>query len=381
MPKTDKSALREVLESIRDGTPPAEGISEAAAAAGPAATAEPAAVAALSEGQASVRQAIAEGNLAAELAKPDVKAKAIRWVKGMGSPGAEEVADLLAMFRADVIADADLLEAVLKHTAITREEAEATASFKKLPAFKRKQILDKYRMSPEAAAKLVEDEDKAKGERFLSSEYRIVNPLLAALEELGVDPAVHQSPDYDYRPIEARLIQVWKRIAIARGSSPVTVETWDGDNLKETYGVVRSMARVWDKYEVPDIPGGAVTRGDTGAFMYAAYPFLDPKTQGYPDGELAFSKTITWPGVMSTTVGDPKDHNFIQAKSFIWKLQARAPHKGRIIGSINPAEQEVTFPVGSKVIIEKLIVRVHDKTLHAAEFGSVADVIALARLE
>ncbi len=364
------NALLDDAEQMMAG-PSAAASSAASAAAAPA----------LPEGQARVRQAIADGTLAAELAKPEVKSKVVEWAKGMSSAGPADIADLLAVFRADVIADADLLDATLKHTTISREEAEATASFKKLPAFKRKQILDKYRETPQAAAQRVEDEDKAKGERFLSSEYRIVNPLLAALEELGVDPAAHQMPDYDYRPIEAKLMAAWKRIAIARGSSPVTVETWDGDNLKETYGVIRSMARVWDKYEAPEIPGGAVTRGDTGAFMYGAYPFLDPVKQGYPDGELALAKTITWPGVMSTTVGNPKDHNFIQAKSFIWKFQTRTPHKGRIIGSINPAEQEVTFPVGSRVVIEKLIVRVHDKTLHAAEFGSVAEVIALARLE
>lgn len=80
---------------------------------------------------------------------------------------------------------------------------------------------------------------------------------------------------------------------------------------------------------------------------------------------------------MSTTVGDPTEHNFISSKSFIWKIHLGGKHDGHTIGDINPSEQEVIFPVGVQITVEKLIVRVDDKTLQSGYFGSNAEVIAI----
>jgi len=143
--------------------------------------------------------------------------------------------------------------------------------------------------------------------------------------------------------------------------------------------MIRSMARVWDKYEMPEVPNGALTRGDIGPHLYGKYSVLDPRKMKYKDGENSVSLDITWPGVMSTTIGNPKDHNFVQKKTFIWRFTVGKKHSGRSIGTINPSEQEVTFPVGSKIHIDKLIVRLNDKSFREAEFGNNAEVIAIAR--
>lgn len=335
----------------------------------------------LPAGRAKVREGLAEGKLAGMLGDPATKREVLDWVGTLKSPDIDTVDELVAVFRTDAISDLKLLEAVLQHSKIERSEVEKMPSVMKLPAFRRTQIIDKYRETEQQKAQRRETEDKGKGERFLSSEYRIVNPLLAAFDALKVDPTVHQSPDYDYTPLQGKLLKEWRRIAVERGAGKDMVETWDFDKMKETYGVIRSMARVWDKYEMPEIPGGAVSRGDTGAHMFSAYPQLDPRKIPLADGEHAVSINLTWPGVMSTTVGDPKDHNFIQAKTFIWRFKVDPKHKGRSIGTINPSEQEVTFPVGTKIHVEKLVVRLVDKSLMSSEFGTNAEVIAIAKIQ
>ena len=92
------------------------------------------------------------------------------------------------------------------------------------------------------------------------------------------------------------------------------------------------------------------------------------------------SISLTWPGVMSTTLGKPTEHNYVQSKSFVWSFTPGTPCVGRIIGDINPSEQEITFPVGVSVKIKKLIIRKVDKTLKAGEFGDKAEIIAVADL-
>ena len=338
----------------------------------------------LPEGHQLVRKAMVDGNLAEKATDPKWVRKVDAWLRSL--PDEVDIDtrdDVVGLFKLDQIKSLELLDAALKRTTedeVSRDDVEDMGTFQGLPKFKRGQVLDKYRETPEMKRERKKREDMAKGERFLSSEYRSINPLLAAFENLGVDPTVHSSPDYDYGKIKSKLLVEWRKVAVERGADKELTDTWDLDKLAETYEFVRAMARVWDDYEQPEIKGNTVTRGDTGRFMFTAYPILDPEKNNYPDGVVNVSATITWPGMMSTTVGDPKEHNFITAKTFIWKFTVASDHPGRIIGSINPSEQEVTFPVGVKVNIKQLIVRRVDKSFQSGEFGANAEVIAIASL-
>lgn len=234
----------------------------------------------------------------------------------------------------------------------------------------------------EAQRKLVPiNEDCQAGENYLSGDYKRVGPLMAAFEELKVDPARHNDLEYSYDDIEGKLVERWKRIAVERSLVPPSgVEGWDKTELASTYEIVRKIARSWDAYPVPEIPGNRLARGDIAENLFANYPALDVVKKDLPDGEHAVSVDITWPSLMSTTVGDPVTHNFIEKKSFVWAFTVKQPCPGRIIGENNPSEQEVTFAPGVRVHVSQLIVRREDKTLQASTYGQNAMVIAVAEL-
>lgn len=225
------------------------------------------------------------------------------------------------------------------------------------------------------------NQDCIAGENYLSGDYKRVGTLMAAFEKLGVDPALHNDPSYDYSSIKGKLLVLWKQIAVERKVVPESaVENWDEQSLDDSYEIVRKIARSWDAYPVPTIPGNRVARGDIAANMAANYAELDIEKKDLADGEHAVNISLTWPSLMSTTVGDPARHNFISEKTFVWSFTVKQPCPGRIIGENNPSEQEVTFAPGVKVKINRLIVRRGDKTLEAATYGSNAIVIALAEL-
>jgi hypothetical protein len=330
-------------------------------------------------GQQAVRDA--GSGLAQVLGNPQTKKNVLTWLKSVSSGASSETQkDVLAVFNAQVIKDATVLEAVLKVTTLSRSEIQSMPAFKFLPPFKANQLLDTYRPDEEIERQKQIAADKAVGEQFLSSSYRLINPLLAAFDFLKVDPSLHTSGGYDYEPIKDNLLKAWKRIAVERKYAvQQDVEGWDYDAIANTYKNITAIQRSWENFDKPEIPGGVVARGDS-AVMYTAYPVLDPRKNNYKDGEVTVSGTITWPGIMSTTVGDPKQHGFIQAKTVIWCFNVDSVNAGRSIGSINPSEQEVTFPLGVKVVLQKLIVRVNDKTIQQGDFGSVAELIAFAKL-
>ncbi len=358
----------------------------------------------MEEGRQLVRKAMVDGDLHDKITNPKF-AKAVKaWLDGVGDePDFDTKDDIIGLFQED------LIEGVLKkrkkgflqsssqkamdtlfdsalgltdESELPREEIESMSAYLAMGKSKRQRILDKYRETDEEKQARLIREDKARGETYLSSGYRSINPLLAAFDALKVDPSVHRSPDYNYTAIQSKLLLKWREIAQARGmADKKATDAWDLVLMAETYEFVRAMARVWDDFKVPDIPGNAVARGDTGRFMYAAYPALDPTKNGLGDGEHSVGITITWPSIMSTTMGDPKEHNFITAKTFIWKFSVTDGHPGRVIGTNNASEAEVTFPVGVTVSINKLVIRTgDDKSLKAGEFGSTAEVIAYARL-
>ena len=332
-------------------------------------------------GRQKLRDARGRGAIAGELAGAPVKKEVLAWVTGIKSgASSEECADLMDLFTSQAIKDASILEAVMKCTPLTREQIMVMPAYLALPAFRAKKLLDQYRPDEEEERAKQKQADKAEGEQFLSSGYRIINPLLAAFDALHVDPSVHRAGDYDYTPIKDKLLENWKRIAVERKySDEGSAELWDEVLMADTYRKIRAIQRAWDDYEMPVIDGGTVVRGDTVA-MYSAYPVMDPRKNAYPDGVVKVSGSITWPGIMSTTVGEPKSHGFVQAKTVIWRFSVDPKHAGRSIGSINPSEQEVTFPLGVSVVLDHLIVRVNDKTIEQGEFGAVAEVIAFAKL-
>jgi hypothetical protein len=350
----------------------------------------------LPEGHRAVRQGLVQGDFATRVTDKTFVAQVQKWIKELGDePSIEAKEDLIGMFKADIVEGVTnpgskdlmftLLDQALKHSRpdqVSREEVEGMGSFKAMPGHRRTQILNKHRETEEQAAARKIEEDKGRGETYLSSGYRMINPLLAAFDALGVDPSNHRDPEYNFNSIQDKVLEKWREIAVQRNMADQGMaDTWDRKALHDTYENVRAMARVWDKFTVPEIPGGVVARGDIARHLYGNYPALDPSKNGLGDGEHAVSVQITWPGIMSTTLGDPKSHNFIQAKSFIWRFSVADGHPGRIIGANNPSEQEVTFPVGVKVSISKLIIRTgEDKSLKSSEFGSTAEVIAYATL-
>lgn len=333
----------------------------------------------LPPGQQAVRNA--GSGLAQALGNAQTKKDVLTWLRSVASGASSDTQrDVLAVFNAQIIKDATVLEAVLKVTTLSRSELQSMPAFKFMPPFKANQLLDTYRPDPEIERQKQIAADKAVGEQFLSSGYRLINPLLAAFDSLKVDPSLHRGGGYDYEPIKEKLLKEWKRIAVERKYAvQEDVEGWDYEAIANTYKNITAIQRSWDNFDTPEIPGGVLSRGDT-AVMYTAYPVLDPRKSNYKDGEVAVSATITWPGIMSTTVGDPKQHSFIQAKTVIWRFNVDTVNAGRSIGTINPSEQEVTFPLGVKVVLQKLVVRVNDKTIQQGDFGDVAEVIAFAKL-
>jgi hypothetical protein len=287
---------------------------------------------------------------------------------------------VLAVFYAQVLKEGKVLEAVLRVTSLSRSEIQSMPAFAFIPKFAANSLLDKYRPDEEIERQKQLAADKAVGEQFLSSGYRLINPLLAAFDALKIDPTSHKGEGFDYDSIKVDLLKQWKKIAVDRKyANTEDVDSWDYESMASTYKNITAIQRSWEKFEKPEIPGGVVARGDS-AVMYTAYPILDPHKNNYKDGEVSVSGTITWPGIMSTTVGDPKSHSFITAKTVIWRFNVDPQNAGRSLGSINPSEQEVTFPLGVKVVLQKLIVRVNDKTIQQGEFGSVAELIAFAKL-
>lgn len=276
--------------------------------------------------------------------------------------------------------DLPSLEEFLKTTALSREAVQKLLKSANLPKFRMMNLLDKYKPDFEIERGKRVADDKARGEQYLTSGYRRINPLLAAFDALNVDPSVHTGEGYDYLAIKDRLLEQWKKIAIDRRyADEGTVDSWDEATMADVYKDITAIQRSWNEFEMPNIPGGTVARGDS-EMIYGAYPTLDAQKRGYPDGMIQVAETLTWPGIMSTTVGDPKSHGFIMAKKVIWRFSVDAEHAGRKLGANNPSEEEVTFPLGVKVMLESLLVRVKDKTLQEGEYGSHAEVIAFARL-
>ncbi|WP_146193984.1 hypothetical protein [Streptomyces sp. MA5143a] len=230
------------------------------------------------------------------------------------------------------------------------------------------------------AAEQLKKADLQEGGKYLSSGYRSINPLLAAFEEAGYTAAQVRHVGFDFSERAADVLENWKRVATERGyASREVTESWDLQDLHRWHDSIKSIHRAWDDFPSPAIPGNAVVRGDSRQIFASFDGILDPAH--YPGGGYHdVGRTISWPGIMSTTTGSATTHNFVNSKAVIWKFDVpEQGHPGRVLGSENPAEAEVTFPVNTQIKINQVLVRDgHFAHELAGEFGDKAQVIVFA---
>ncbi|MFI7412987.1 hypothetical protein ACIBU0_30375 [Streptomyces sp. NPDC049627] len=230
------------------------------------------------------------------------------------------------------------------------------------------------------AAEQLKKADLQEGGKYLSSGYRSINPLLAAFEEAGYKAAQVRQVGFDFSDRAADVLENWKRVATERGyASREVTDSWDMQDLHRWHDSIKAIHRAWDDFPSPAIPGNTVVRGDSQQIFSSFDGILDPAH--YPGGGYHdVGRTISWPGIMSTTTGSATTHNFVNSKAVIWKFDVpEQGNPGRVLGSENPAEAEVTFPVNTQIKINQVLVRdghfAHELT---GEFGDKAKVIVFA---
>ena len=156
------------------------------------------------------------------------------------------------------------------------------------------------------------------GENYLSADYRRINPLLAAFERQGYTSAQVRDKAFDYGSKKLAILADMKEIAVTRKYADVEgAASWTVDEVDSIYKMLRTILDVWEKFPTPkDSSGKAyarVYRGDS-RFLFDSFPQLNPETNKYVDGENAVSFDIVMPGILSTTYGDPKTHNYVKGK-------------------------------------------------------------------
>ncbi|MEH0553614.1 hypothetical protein [Streptomyces sp. B21-101] len=223
-------------------------------------------------------------------------------------------------------------------------------------------------------------DDLGQGGMYLTAGYRSINSLLAAFERMRYTPAQVRDANFNFSGRADVVLETWKQVAMERGyATREDTEPWDMQDLDRWHDSIKAIHRVWDVFPRPEIPGNTVVRGDTKQIFSSFDGILDPAR--YPEGGYHnVGRTISWPGILSTTMGSATTHNFADSKTVIWKFDVpKQVHTGRVLGSENPAEREVTFPVSTQIKIKRVLVRdghfAHELT---GEFGDKAKVIVFA---
>ncbi|SHH84884.1 hypothetical protein [Streptomyces sp. 3214.6] len=225
------------------------------------------------------------------------------------------------------------------------------------------------------------NDDLAQGGIYLSSGYRQINSLLAAFEKTGYTPAQVRDANFNFSGRANLVLETWKQVATERRyATREETESWDMQDLDKWHDKIKAIHRVWDAFKKdPEIPGNTVVRGDSEQIFSSFGGILDPAR--YPKGGYYdLGRTISWPGILSTTMGIATTHNFVKSKTVIWKFDvSEQGHPGRVLGSENQAEAEVTFPVSTRIKIKRVLVRngrfAQELT---GEFGDKAKVIVFA---
>ena len=212
------------------------------------------------------------------------------------------------------------------------------------------------------AAEEQKRQDLAAGENYLSADYRRINPLLAALDNAGFTPAQIRDPELSLGDREREVLANWQKTAVKRQYAVQTeVDAWNAEELRNTLKLVQQIHRAWTDFGKPSQHREKLIRGDS-ENIYSSIPELDPATYQEKPGDYTIDKKIVWPTIMSTTYGDPKTHSFVSKKTVVWELTVEDPNLGRVLGGNNPSEEEVTFPVGTKLNINKVQLRSADTT-------------------
>ncbi len=290
-------------------------------------------------------------------------------------------------FQKDCIKQYEMFAYILSETKI---DSDKLKSFKQFEIFKlgnNPRIykvqnfinLIKGSISPEEQEK----KDLELGEYYLSSGYKLINPLLLAFEKSGYSPDEYVRQDFDYSKKIDLVLKNWKEIAISRKPADKgTINSWDIAKLNEQYKIFKTIMKVWDKFDLVSTvtKDNTIYRGDS-SFLFSSYPALN--TDKYTtDGAHNVDININWPGILSTTYdSNPKEHNFIKKKKIIWVITLPKNNQGRILGKNNPSEVEITFPPATKLSVKKLIVRKKDKSILKEKLGEDAELIIYATIK
>ncbi|WP_411146121.1 DUF4157 domain-containing protein [Streptomyces sp. x-80] len=235
-------------------------------------------------------------------------------------------------------------------------------------------------LDPAAVAARQKQQDLDLGENYLSADYRRINPLLAAFEAVGYAPDEIIEPGFSYKPKEAEVLAAWRGLAVARSyADEFVTEGWDAEHLRNTFDIFARINGVWSDFSTPPANAeGKVVRGDS-KYLYESFGGV-LKHENHPDGGyVTINETITWPAILSTTYGDPLTHSYVAGKEIVWEFSLPEGHQGRALGKNNQSEQEMTFPVGTRINIKQILVRKGDHQGDmAAEYGKSAVVIVFA---
>ncbi|MEU6943861.1 hypothetical protein ABZ957_01235 [Streptomyces sp. NPDC046316] len=235
-------------------------------------------------------------------------------------------------------------------------------------------------LDPAVLAAKQKQQDLNLGENYLSADYRRINPLLAAFAEVGYAPSRITAPGFSFQAKEQEVLDAWRRVAVARNyATQDTTEGWDANHLRNTYEIFARINGVWSDFDkTPANADGQVVRGDS-KHVYDSFEGV-LKPDEHPDGGyVTINKTVEWPAILSTTFGDPLTHTYVAGKEVVWEFGLPDEHQGRSLGKNNASEQEMTFPVGTRIDIKRILVRKGDFASEMeAKYGKSATVIVFA---
>jgi hypothetical protein len=224
------------------------------------------------------------------------------------------------------------------------------------------------------------------GENYLSADYRRINPLLAALERNGYTSPEVRDKAFDYSAKKPLILADMKEIALTRKyADEEGAAAWDEDEVDTVYRMLRTILDVWDKFPKPEGAGGTaiarVFRGDT-RFLFDSFPRLNPALEdnGYDEGNNDVAVDVSMPGILSTTYGDPKVHNYVKGKTVVWDIAVPPGSEGKGLGTNNKSEEEMSFPIGTVLHVTTILVRRADKTAEADVYGPSAEVVLKAHI-
>nr|WP_234322927.1 DUF4157 domain-containing protein [Streptomyces sp. NRRL S-350] len=236
-------------------------------------------------------------------------------------------------------------------------------------------------LDPAVLAAKQKQSDLNLGENYLSSDYRRINPLLAALGQVGFTPGEIAAPGFSYKSKENQVLDAWRSVAMARGyADEQTTEAWDKKYLADTFDIFARINGVWDDFTTPRAnEEGNVVRGDS-KHLYESFGGILKQQESHPDGGyVSVDQTIEWPAILSTTYGDPLTHTYVAGKEIVWEFRLPEDHRGRTLGRNNQSEEEMTFPIGTKIHIRQILVRSGDfRQERSAKYGESAAVIVFA---